>query len=82
MERRLARMEVVYRRRERSMATTRYDTSALSPFEQYELDGLLAKIEQRPRRPNGRPDYSGLSDDELDRMTELAEKMQEASHEP
>lgn len=43
-ERRLARLEALHRRRD-SMTTPRYDSSALSPEEQYDLALLLGRVE-------------------------------------
>ncbi len=75
MERRLDRLDVVYRRREPQPARRTYDVSALDMYEKYELDQLLARLEGLAPRPNGRADLSPLSDDELDRLCEFAEKM-------
>ncbi len=51
-----------------------YDFDRLTQDERLELDDLLAKVEGLPRRPNGRPDLSPLSDAELERAYELSEK--------
>jgi hypothetical protein len=51
------------------------DFSALTSDECFELDAILAKLEGAPRRPNGRPDLSPLSDAELERLHELADRV-------
>jgi hypothetical protein len=75
MERRLARLEIVYQRQEaaRPMVPT-YDFGQLTQDERLEFDDLLAKVEGLPPRPNGRPELSPLSDAELERAYELSEK--------
>ena len=43
LDRRLGQVERVARRRERAVAHLQYDGSDLTPYEQYELDMLLAR---------------------------------------
>ena len=73
-EKRLARLEVVWRRRERPAedAGTPFDAGRLTMREQYELDGLLALIEPAGRR--GRADFAALDDDALERLVDLDQK--------
>ncbi len=75
MERRINRLDILYRRREPQPARQPYDVSVLSTHEKHELGQLLVKLEGLAPRPNGRADLSPLTDDELDRLCEFAEKM-------
>jgi hypothetical protein len=59
----------------RPARTPALDVSALTSEECFELDTILAKLEGAPKRPNGRPDLSPLSDAELERLNELAERI-------
>ncbi len=43
LDRRLGQVERVARRRERAVAHLQYEGSDLTPYEQYELDTLLAR---------------------------------------
>jgi len=55
--------------------TPELDFSALTSEECFELDAILAKLEGAPRRSNGRPDLSPLSEAELERVHQLAERI-------
>jgi hypothetical protein len=81
MERRLARLDLIYRRRSAPrFAAQTFDLSRLTQDERLDLDDVLAKLDGLPPRPNGRPDLSPLSDEELERVAELSEKMQEVAY--
>ena len=75
MQRRIDRLHVLYQRQGRPHVAPTYDVSRLSPREQFELDTILAKVERLPPRANGRPDLRPLSDAELERVTELGERI-------
>jgi len=81
-EKRLARLEVVWRRRERPAedAGSPFDATRLTFAEQIEMDGLLALIEPAGRR--GRPDYGALADDQLERLDQLNRKACGVPQEP
>jgi hypothetical protein len=55
--------------------TPALDFAAWTMEERFELDAILAKLEGMPRLPNGRPDLSPLSDADLERLNELAERI-------
>ena len=76
IERRLDRLDGRWRRIEPARAEPAFDFSLLTMEERHELDTLLARIEARPPRPYGRPDYGDLSDEELERVGFLSEKSQ------
>lgn len=78
MERRLTRLEVLWQRRVPPEGTAPYDLSRLTLAERHELDALLARVARLPPRANGRPDFSPLSDAELERVMALGEKSMEA----
>ena len=70
------RLDVLAKRYPRRPARTpALDFSALTMEECFELDAILSKLEGTPKRPNGRPDLSPLSDAELKRLDELAERI-------
>ena len=75
MQRRLNRLDILSRRREPPPVCQTCDLDRLDMSEKVELDQLLAKLEGLAPRPNGRADLTPLADDELNRLTELAEKM-------
>jgi hypothetical protein len=52
-----------------------WDFSALTPLEQYELDQLLAKVQEAPRHADGRADFSVFPNEELERLNALAERI-------
>ena len=60
---------------QRLKRTPALDFSALTSEECFELDAILAKLEGAPKRSNGRPDLSPLSDVELERLNELADRI-------
>ena len=76
MERRLSRLDTLARRRAPQPVRQTYDMSALDTREQYELDQLLAKLQGLAPLPNGEQDLGVFSDDELDRLAELAAKLE------
>ena len=51
------------------------DFSALTFDERYELDAILATLDGVPKRPNGRPNLSPLTDAELERLNEITERI-------
>jgi hypothetical protein len=55
--------------------TPALDFAALTMEERFELDAILAKLEGIPTRANGRPDLSPLSEAELERVHQLAERV-------
>ncbi len=59
----------------RPAPTPALDVSALTLEEQFELDTILAKLEGAPEIANGRPDLSPLSDAELERLDDLAQRI-------
>ena len=52
-----------------------YDLSMMTFDDRIELDAILAKLDGVPTLPNGRPDLSPLSDAELERLHELADRV-------
>jgi hypothetical protein len=60
---------------QRPERTSALDFSSLTPEERFELDTILAKLEGVPPLPNGRPDLSPLSDAELERLHDLADRI-------
>jgi hypothetical protein len=75
MERRLNRLATIYRRRMRPMhdaAWAGFDPTRLTSHQLFELDDLLALLE-RGQSVHGRDpiDLGALTDDQLDRLTEL-----------
>jgi hypothetical protein len=78
MERRLRKLDVLYRRIELARPQPVFDGDRLTMDERHELDALLARVEARPLRPNGRPDFGDLSDAELERANALYGKGQVA----
>ena len=81
-EKRLARLEVVWRRRERPAedAGSPFDATRLTFAEQGEMDGLLALLEPAGRR--GRPDYGALADAQVERLDQLNRKARGVPPEP
>jgi ribosome assembly protein YihI (activator of Der GTPase) len=77
MEKRIDHLDAAWRRRAPQSAhqTDEYDLGALDMYEQYELDQLLARLAGRAPLSDGEQDLSVFSDAELDRLTELAQKM-------
>jgi hypothetical protein len=59
----------------RPVWTPALDFAALTMEERFELDAILAELEGAPRRSNGRPDLSPLSEAELERVHQLAERI-------
>ena len=74
MERRLRRLDVRWGHVP-DRPGSRYDVTTLAADEQAELDAILATVEALPPRSNGRPDLSPLSDAELERLDELAQRI-------
>ncbi len=74
-ESRLARLSVVYRRPD-PVPAKRWDNSALTPQEQFELAGLLERCRPPdPSDPHRLLTMSNLSDEEVDRGAELMERV-------
>jgi hypothetical protein len=73
LARRLDRLHRRYPRR--PAPTPALDFTALTPDEISELDLILTKLEGVPRRASGRADLSLLSDAEVERLGELAERI-------
>jgi hypothetical protein len=74
IDRRLARLHRCYPPSRPSPAAA-LDFSALTPKEQYELDGLLAKVQEAPQRADGRANFSVLTDAEVERLDELGQRI-------
>ena len=77
MERRVGKLETIWRRPER-LPGADYDFSRLTGPEKLELDQLLARVERQPPRADGRPDYSGLTDEELERVCAMSRRCEMA----
>ena len=71
------RLERLERRRPVASPAPRGDPSRLTAEERAELDAISAKYGPLPRLPTGKPDLSGVTDDDLDALIRLAEKTQE-----
>jgi hypothetical protein len=55
--------------------TPTFDVSGLTMEERFELDAILAKLDGMPTLPIGRPDLSPLSDAQLERLHDLADRI-------
>jgi len=76
MEKRIDRLNAAYRRRAPQPAHQPRDLERLGASERDELFAITAKLQGLPPLPNGEQDLSVFSDDELDRLAELAAKLE------
>jgi hypothetical protein len=82
-EARLDRLALVYRRSDPVPTHPRWDYSALSLQEQYDLDQILARCRPPdPLDPHRRPDMSALSNQEVDRLADLMDRVVDRLPEP
>ena len=73
LDRRLVQVELTAQRRQRAAPRRRYDASALTPWEQYELSLLLDRV--RSAVPDVVGDQTPLTPDEEARLSSLMGRM-------